>query len=123
MNFQPETLHRLCLVAEVAAIKEASFDAKLFVETRDAVKAARPECVFLTGNDNFIYESFLLGAEGALIGFGAVATRQQVELIELALAGRSPAGAGDHGSAHAAGQRHLLARRCATTARAPRRRW
>ncbi len=88
--FQPETLHRLCQVAEVAAIKEASFDAKLFVEARYAVKAARPQCVFLTGNDNFIYESFVLGAEGALIGFGAVATRQQVEMIELALAGRFP---------------------------------
>jgi 4-hydroxy-tetrahydrodipicolinate synthase len=86
--YTPETLHRLCRVAEVAAIKEASFDAKLFVEIRDAVKSARPDCVFLTGNDNFIYESFVLGAEGALIGFGAVATRQQVEMIELALDGR-----------------------------------
>jgi 4-hydroxy-tetrahydrodipicolinate synthase len=85
--YSPETLHRLCQVAEVAAIKEASFDAKLFVEAREAVKAARPDCVFLTGNDNFIYESFVLGAEGALIGFGAVATRRQVEMIELALEG------------------------------------
>jgi 4-hydroxy-tetrahydrodipicolinate synthase len=88
VNFLPELLAKLCLVTEVAAIKEASFDPQLFVRTRDAVKAARPECVVLTGNDNFIYESFLLGAEGALIGFGAVATRQQVELIEHALAGR-----------------------------------
>lgn len=88
VNFTPETLDRLCRVTQVAAIKEASFDAKLFVEIRTAVKAARPECVFLTGNDNFIYESFVLGAEGALIGFGAVATRQQVELIEHALSGR-----------------------------------
>jgi len=85
--YPPETLHRLCQVAEVAAIKEASFDAKLFVEAREAVKAARPDCVFLTGNDNFIYESFVLGAEGALIGFGAVATRRQVEMIEHALEG------------------------------------
>jgi 4-hydroxy-tetrahydrodipicolinate synthase len=86
--YSPETLHRLCQVTQVAAIKEASFDAKLFVDIREAVKSARPDCVFLTGNDNFIYESFVLGAEGALIGFGAVATRQQVELIELALDGR-----------------------------------
>ena len=85
--YTPEALERLCRVAEVAAIKEASFDAKLFVEAREAVKAARPDCVFLTGNDNFIYESFVLGAEGALIGFGAVATRRQVEMIELALEG------------------------------------
>lgn len=88
VNFEPDTLSRLCRVTQVAAIKEASFDARLFVEVRDAVKAARSECVFLTGNDNFIYESFVLGAEGALIGFGAVATRQQVVLIEHALAGR-----------------------------------
>jgi 4-hydroxy-tetrahydrodipicolinate synthase len=86
--YTPETLHRLCQVTEVAGIKEASFDAKLFVECRAAVKSARPDCVFLTGNDNFIYESFVLGAEGALIGFAAVATRQQVELVELALEGR-----------------------------------
>jgi 4-hydroxy-tetrahydrodipicolinate synthase len=88
VNFSAETLFRLCHVTEVAAIKEASFDAKLFVEVREAVKAARPECVVLTGNDNFVYESFVLGAEGALIGFGAVATRLQVEMIELAIAGR-----------------------------------
>ena len=90
VNFTAETLDRLCRVAQVAAIKEASFDAKLFTEIYGAVKAARPECVFLTGNDNFIYESFVLGAEGALIGFGAVATRQQVELVDHALAGRHP---------------------------------
>jgi 4-hydroxy-tetrahydrodipicolinate synthase len=89
VNFEPETLSRLCKVTQVAAIKEASFDRQLFVEVRDAVKAARNDCVLLTGNDNFIYESFLLGAEGALIGFGAVATKQQVDLIAHALAGRN----------------------------------
>jgi 4-hydroxy-tetrahydrodipicolinate synthase len=88
VNFEPETLARLCQVTQVAAIKEASFDRDLFVETREAVKSARGDCVFLTGNDNFIYESFLLGAEGALIGFGAVATKQQVDMIDHALAGR-----------------------------------
>ncbi|HXL77402.1 MAG TPA: dihydrodipicolinate synthase family protein [Candidatus Eisenbacteria bacterium] len=88
VNFEAETLERLCRVAQVVAIKEASFDRKRFVEVRDAVKAARPECVYLTGNDNFIHESFLLGAQGALIGFGAVATQQQVDLVTHALAGR-----------------------------------
>jgi 4-hydroxy-tetrahydrodipicolinate synthase len=88
VNFDLETLERMCMVAQVAAIKEASFDRKRFVEVRDAVKSARPDCVYLTGNDNFIHESFALGAQGALIGFGAVATRQQVELVTHALAGR-----------------------------------
>jgi 4-hydroxy-tetrahydrodipicolinate synthase len=90
--YTPEALHRLCQIVQVAGIKEASFDAKLFVEAREAVKAARPDCAFLTGNDNFIYESFVLGAEGALIGFGAVATRRQVEMIKLALDGRHAEG-------------------------------
>ena len=88
INFDPETLERMCKVAQVVAIKEASFDRRRFVEVREAVKAARPDCVYLTGNDNFIHESFELGAQGALIGFGAVATRQQVELVTHALAGR-----------------------------------
>src|SRR5260370_16294833 len=90
VNFEAETLERLCRVAQVVAIKEASFDRKRFVDVRDAVKAARPECVYLTGNDNFIHESFLLGAQGALIGFGAVATRQQADLVTHALAVRQP---------------------------------
>ena len=42
----------------------------------------------LTGNDNFILESFMLGATGALIGFGAVMTRDQVDMIEAWKAGR-----------------------------------
>jgi 4-hydroxy-tetrahydrodipicolinate synthase len=37
----------------------------------------------LTGDDNFIFESFVMGAEGALIGFGTLATREQVEMVEL----------------------------------------
>ncbi len=42
----------------------------------------------LTGNDNFIFESFVLGAQGALIGFGAIMTREQVRMIEAWRAGR-----------------------------------
>ena len=42
----------------------------------------------LTGDDNFVYESFLMGAEGALIGFGTLATELQVELTRLTCEGR-----------------------------------
>jgi len=42
----------------------------------------------LTGNDNFIAESLLLGAEGALIGFGTLVTDQQVEMSELMRSGK-----------------------------------
>ena len=36
----------------------------------------------LTGQDNFIYESFLLGAEGALLGFATLGTREHVEMLD-----------------------------------------
>lgn len=83
-----EILERLCGLAPVVAIKDASFDARIFVEVMEAVRQqARPIAV-LTGDDPFIYESFILGADGALLGFGAVPTRQLAEMVDLAVAGR-----------------------------------
>ena len=80
VNFEPETLDRLCRVAQVVGIKEASFDAQLFIQIRDVVKAARPDCVFLTGNDNFIYESFVLGAEELARAQAGEAERRRLAL-------------------------------------------
>ena len=78
----------MAAVEGVIAIKEASFDARRFVETaRLVAELARP-ITLLTGNDNFILESFMLGATGALIGFGAVMTREQVDMIDAWNAGR-----------------------------------
>ncbi len=84
--FSAETLARLIDIPSVAAIKEASFDALRFVELRDALADLRP-IALLTGNDNFILESFVLGATGALIGMSAIATREQVEMVAAELAG------------------------------------
>ncbi len=82
VNFSNEVLERLMTVEGVIAIKEASFDAKRFVETVRTVRAAAPDAVILNGNDNFLLEAYLLGAEGALLGFGTLAARQQVEMLE-----------------------------------------
>ena len=87
VNFERETLERLMAIDGVAAIKEASFDARRYMDTVAVVRESGRDVAMLTGNDNFIYESFLMGAVGALIGFGAIMTREQVELIRLALAG------------------------------------
>jgi 4-hydroxy-tetrahydrodipicolinate synthase len=81
--FSPETLLRLIEIPNVIAIKEASFDAVKFVETRRTLDQASRRIQFLTGNDNFIRESFVLGAEGALIGFGTIAIAEQVEMFDL----------------------------------------
>ena len=71
----------MAAVDGVVAIKEASFDARRFVDTARLLESLPRPITLLTGNDNFILESFLLGATGALIGFGAVMTREQVDMI------------------------------------------
>jgi 4-hydroxy-tetrahydrodipicolinate synthase len=79
--FSRETLLKLASIPNVVAIKEASFDAVRFVETVRVLQEAPRRIQVLTGNDNFILESFLLGADGALIGFGTLAVAEQIEMI------------------------------------------
>jgi 4-hydroxy-tetrahydrodipicolinate synthase len=88
VNFEPETLRAMASVDGVVAIKEASFDARRFMDTARVIAELPRPITFLTGNDNFILESFMLGATGALIGFGAVMTREQVDMIDAWNEGR-----------------------------------
>jgi 4-hydroxy-tetrahydrodipicolinate synthase len=90
-NYSDETLRRLIEIPEVVAIKEALFDAKRFREIVDVVRSAPRRITVLTGNDNFIWESYLLGAEGALLGACAVTTRTHVEVHAAAMRGDWPA--------------------------------
>jgi len=69
-------------------IKEASFDAMKFLGTLRLLRAQTRRISVLTGNDNFIFEPLILGADGALIGFGTLATDLQVEMYELITKGR-----------------------------------
>jgi 4-hydroxy-tetrahydrodipicolinate synthase len=88
LNFEPDTLRAIASVEGVVAIKEASFDARRFVDTARLIADLPRPITLLTGNDNFILESFMLGATGALIGFGAVMTREQVDMIDAWNGGR-----------------------------------
>jgi 4-hydroxy-tetrahydrodipicolinate synthase len=88
LNFEPDTLRAMASVEGVVAIKEASFDARRFVDTARLLDDLPRPITLLTGNDNFILESFFLGATGALIGFGAVMTKEQVAMIDAWKAGR-----------------------------------
>lgn len=81
VNLEPDTLRAMAAVDGVVAIKEASFDARRFIDTVNVLADLERPITMLTGNDNFILESFILGATGALIGFGAVMTREQVDMI------------------------------------------
>src|ERR1043165_1194775 len=80
--FTSEILHRLIGIPSVVAIKEASFDAMRFLQVKAALDSASRKITFLTGNDNFICESFILGAEGALLGFSTLGTREQVRMLD-----------------------------------------
>jgi 4-hydroxy-tetrahydrodipicolinate synthase len=88
LNFEPDTLRAIASVEGVVAIKEASFDARRFVDTARLIADLPRPITLLTGNDNFILESFMLGATGALIGFGAVMTREQLDMIDAWNGGR-----------------------------------
>lgn len=81
--FSEETLRRIAAIDSVVALKEASFDARLYLQTRRMIERLERPIDLLTGDDNFVYESFVLGAEGALIGFGTLATDLQVEMYRL----------------------------------------
>ncbi len=79
--YSTEILHRLISIPSVTSIKEASFDAMRFLQVKTALEAAPRRIALLTGNDNFIFESFVLGAEGALLGFSTLGTREQVDML------------------------------------------
>jgi 4-hydroxy-tetrahydrodipicolinate synthase len=85
VSFSMEVLRRILAVEGVAAIKEASFDAKRFVETERVAREAGVS--LLNGNDNFLREAYVLGADGALLGFGTLATAEQVQLRERVQSG------------------------------------
>src|SRR5262245_3845652 len=89
VNYEHDVLAAMASVDGVVAIKEASFDARRFVDTARLLETLPRKITLLTGNDNFILESFLLGATGALIGFGAVMTREQVDMIRAWQDGRT----------------------------------
>ncbi|WP_219469170.1 dihydrodipicolinate synthase family protein [Nonomuraea rhizosphaerae] len=78
---RPDVIRRLTDVAELQAVKEASFDAATYVSTRDALRAAAPDVAFLSGCDTFMYESFVLGADGALLGYAGLAAALTVRIF------------------------------------------
>lgn len=82
VEYRQEVLHEILSLDGVIAIKESTFDAYRFRTTMDFVRREHPNTSLLSGNDNFIYESLLLGADGALIGFGTVACQEQVAMFE-----------------------------------------
>jgi 4-hydroxy-tetrahydrodipicolinate synthase len=81
VNYPPDALHTMMGLPQVIGIKDASFDLNRFCLVRDIVNAQSRKIALLTGNDNFLLESFLLGADGGLLGYGAVGTELLIEQL------------------------------------------
>ncbi|MCG3772359.1 MAG: 4-hydroxy-tetrahydrodipicolinate synthase [Nitrosomonadaceae bacterium] len=77
-----DALLKLLQLPQVVGLKDGSFDARCFVNTRDIIRQADRPIALLTGNDNFMLESLLLGADGGLLGFGAVGTEFLVDMFK-----------------------------------------
>ena len=77
----------------MVGLKEASFDATRFIQIVRVNRTFPRPLKILTGNDTFIYESYLLGADGALLGMGATATAPQIAMLEAVRRGDLVTGA------------------------------
>jgi len=73
------TLKKLITIPQVKAIKEASFEVSIFKSVYEFLNKQDKKISILTGNDNFILESFILGADGGLLGACAQFTKWQVD--------------------------------------------
>jgi 4-hydroxy-tetrahydrodipicolinate synthase len=81
INYPPHALAEVLRIPSIIGLKDASFDAQICTQTRDVVRAADHPITLLTGNDNFLLESFVLGAKGGLLGYGAVGVGLLVEML------------------------------------------
>lgn len=82
--YGPKALHRLSGIPTLVAMKEASFDPASFGEALACTRSEPDPIVLLTGSDTAILEYLILGAEGTLIGFAAIATDLNVAMWQAA---------------------------------------
>ncbi|MGD2200644.1 MAG: dihydrodipicolinate synthase family protein [Candidatus Bathyarchaeota archaeon] len=91
IEYDKASISAIASLDRLVAVKEATFDISKFKETltlfRELEEVHDREIAFLTGNDNFILESFLWGCDGALIGAAAQDTRRIVECFESSVNG------------------------------------
>ncbi|MFM7342479.1 MAG: dihydrodipicolinate synthase family protein [Betaproteobacteria bacterium] len=79
-DYSPDIVRRVAEIAEVVAIKEASFDVAQTLSTLEAAATLPRPIGVLTGSDTFIFEAMMMGCTGALIGFAGSFTRELVDM-------------------------------------------
>lgn len=83
-NYDPDTLRKLASIEQIVALKEASFDTAKLIETITTLETLPRKIAVLTGSDTTILENYILGCDGALIGFAGIATDLNVQMWEAA---------------------------------------
>ena len=86
-----EEIVQIGRLPRVVAMKEASFSMDLYRETLAALDANDVQMDVLNGNDRFVAEGSLLGAEGSLIGIANLFPELWARIHDLAVAGDIPA--------------------------------
>ena len=71
VTFELDVLRRLAEVPGVAAIKESSWSPAGFAESAAAFAGDRHDVALLSGQDSFILDSLLAGADGAMLAAAA----------------------------------------------------
>ena len=87
-DFPPDVLRRLADLPQIVGMKEASFDAARTTETIEAAADLPRKIGIMTGSDTFIFEAFVMGCDGALIGFAATGVAEMVEMQSAVEQGR-----------------------------------
>ena len=79
----PEVVGRIAELPAIVAMKEASFDMQLYGQIMQVLKGKGMPISMLNGNDHFVAEGALLGAEGALIGIANLFADQWARVIDM----------------------------------------
>jgi 4-hydroxy-tetrahydrodipicolinate synthase len=77
----------LCEMDEVVALKDATFDPVRYERTVRALKPVWDEFTMMTGDDTFLYHSYLVDSETALISYANLIPEMHVEQIRAVHAG------------------------------------
>lgn len=84
VDLTPDLLAELAQLENVVAVKEFSGDVRRVLE----IKEAAPELEIISGADDVVLESLLMGATGWFAGFPNVFPAESVELFDLATSGK-----------------------------------
>ena len=86
IEYDKASMSAIASLDRLVAVKEATFDISKYKDTMSFFHKMEHlhsrKIAFMTGNDNFIFESFLWGCDGALIGAAAQDTKRMAECFQ-----------------------------------------